>query len=201
MATEELASLPLFSGDMNADELNEAMILAAQRGQLETMKFLIERGADDWNRGMAWAARGGHMETVKFLVERGADDLNWAMGWAAQGGHLETVKFLVERGADDWNRAMIMAALNGHLEIIKFLVECGADDWTSVYDIAKFVAVLESHELPAFLDMSNVPDKVKKLIRKRMEREAAVRVRVGAELYEAIPQIPRDLCVYIAEYT
>ena len=126
------------------------LILVAESGHLEAVKFLVKEGGanveskDSWDKTpLSWAAENGHLEAVKFLVEEAGADVEskdrWE-GWtplilAAENGHLEAVKFLVDEGGADVESKdlsrmtpLSWAAYNGHLEVVKFLVEeAGAD--------------------------------------------------------------------------
>ncbi|HEY8355609.1 MAG TPA: ankyrin repeat domain-containing protein [Methylophilaceae bacterium] len=87
------------------------------------------------------AAEKGHVELVKLLIERGAD-LNWqheisrltAFHLAALGGHTEVVKLLAASGADV-NIKMragvsILRAVRdeGNAEMVKLLTDLGVKD-------------------------------------------------------------------------
>ena len=80
--------------------LNEVLEIAAEKGNLEVVKFLVEEGVDVHTYddcALCGAAEKGHLEVVKFLVAKGADVHardNYALRWAADKGHLEIVKFL-----------------------------------------------------------------------------------------------------------
>jgi ankyrin repeat protein len=88
---------------------------------------------------LIWAAQKGHMEVVKFLLERGADvhakAVNGATALiiAAQNDRTGIVKLLLEKGADvnakanDGGTALTVAAQYGCLEIVKLLNEKGAE--------------------------------------------------------------------------
>lgn len=95
---------------------------------------------------ISWAAHNGELETVKYLYNKGAEintaypDSYWAPLHAASiQGHFEVVKYLVEQGADvninnanttndHWGATPLhMAANKGYFEIVKYLVEHGAD--------------------------------------------------------------------------
>jgi len=97
-----------------ADDRHRALALAAQRGQLEVMRALLDAGEDP-NRfnppGMHahatplhHAALGGHEAVVRLLVERGArrdivDTVYQATpaGWAEHGGHPAIAAYLQAR--------------------------------------------------------------------------------------------------------
>ena len=119
---------------------NNTLLMDASRlGNLEILKFSIERGADiNYKMGnqtaLIEASAGGHLEIVKYLVENGAEDINNALMSASASGHLETVKYLIENGANInitnhlTDRTILMTAVrNGNLEVVQYLIECGAD--------------------------------------------------------------------------
>ncbi|MEI4804073.1 ankyrin repeat domain-containing protein [Bacillus sp. FJAT-51639] len=85
------------------------------------------------------AAKKGHLEIVKYLIEKGIDidakggtfDAS-ALNLAAGAGHLEIVKYLIEAGAElDVSLAkrnpLFGAIYDGHKEVVEFLVEKGID--------------------------------------------------------------------------
>ena len=86
--------------------------MAANRGQLPVVKWLVEAGADI-NR-QAGAGGGSALEA------------------AARKGHLEVVRYLLSRGAEmdvresHWN-PLFGAIVNGHLDVVKLLLEHGID--------------------------------------------------------------------------
>lgn len=84
--------------------------VAAKKGHLEIVKYLIEKGIDMDTRGGTFdasalnlVAGAGHLEIVKYLlVEAGAEiDVSLAkrnpLFGAIYGGHKEVVEFLVEK--------------------------------------------------------------------------------------------------------
>jgi hypothetical protein len=109
--------------------LNKQLYDACFSGNLDIVKFIIEKGVDDLNWGLTGACYGGHLDIVKFIMEKGVDDLNWGLTGACYGGHLDIVKFLIEKGANDWNRGLYGACSGRHLDIVKFTIEKGANDW------------------------------------------------------------------------
>lgn len=115
---------------------------AAQRGQVDAVRLLLEHGADpnaredgDNTYALHWAAAQRHLETVRVLLDAGADVDGFGdvheldvIGWAtfyhppggAPGDNLEVASLLLERGA----RHHIFSAMSvGDLDLIRTLVE------------------------------------------------------------------------------
>jgi ankyrin repeat protein len=132
------------SDDEDADPLDEALLEAAERGALDRMRRLLDRGAraDAAIQGdgspLIAAARRGQIEAMKMLIAAGADVNRGVSGdgsaliMAAREGHLEAVRLLLENGADidlgvpgDGN-ALIMSAGEGRLDVVRFLLDRGA---------------------------------------------------------------------------
>jgi ankyrin repeat protein len=138
------------------EDVNQALRLAALKGEYSKIKGLVARGAqvnakdqDDWTPLM-FAASKGHVETVKALLQNGAKvDIRPDLGetyrvntalsgfsalmHASAGGHREVVKLLLENkanvnatGRDLWT-PLLIALKNGQFEIAKILIESGAD--------------------------------------------------------------------------
>jgi ankyrin repeat protein len=120
---------------------------AARHGNLEAVKYLVERGADvnakdnDGKTPLMWAAEyDGEkgLNVVEYLIRHGADISrervrNSLLQLAAEYGHLNTVKYLVGHGANvnakdkNGKTPLIRAAYRGRLDVVKYLVEHGAD--------------------------------------------------------------------------
>jgi ankyrin repeat protein len=124
--------------------LDEALLEAAEAGNLARMRRLMEQGAradavipGDGSPLIA-AARRGRDEAIEMLVDAGAN-VNRGVGGdgnpltnAARAGHLHAVQLLLEKGADidagvpgDGN-ALIMAANAGQVEVVRYLLDQGA---------------------------------------------------------------------------
>jgi ankyrin repeat protein len=115
----------------NKDIFNTAMGYAAEGGQMEIVKLMIEKGATKFNLAMMSASYGGQMEIVKLMIEKGATYFNTAMYESAKGGKIEIVKFMIEKGATEFNLAMMSAAYGGQMEIVKLMIEKGATDFNT----------------------------------------------------------------------
>ena len=119
---------------------------AAEVGNLERVKLLVEQGMDKNQVGGSFehtalciAGENNHLSVAKYLVEQGADiDKSDCSGqppliWATANGHSEVVRYLLEQGAnrDKANNSgytsLHYAANQGHLETTKLLMIYGAD--------------------------------------------------------------------------
>jgi ankyrin repeat protein len=91
----------------NTKMLDKALFIAAREGQLETVRYLLDRGVDP-NAGkardaspLASAAQGGHTEIVSLLLDRGATKgLREALWRATKSGHADVVLLLLETKRD-----------------------------------------------------------------------------------------------------
>lgn len=158
---EALRSIPLGDVCLLANVTNEEgetpLLLAAERGDLEMCKYLVEdarayvdctkglsvhnvRTKNDGGTPLLIAARKGHLAVAQYLVSRGANVNHRKMGGATptyistQEGHLEMLKFLVASGGDpsitidDQGTCVYIAAQNNRLDCLLFLVdECHQD--------------------------------------------------------------------------
>lgn len=126
-------------------EEGEALIEAAQAGDIEYVRELLDGGFDvntvvqGDGTALIGAARGRSAEMVEFLLSRGAKADLVVLGdgspltEAARKGSIEIVTLLLDRGADvnlgapgDGN-PLIMAAGAGHVDVVKLLLDRGAD--------------------------------------------------------------------------
>lgn len=141
---EEKKPASIETSKIPTDGLNQKLLEAAGKGELETVRELLAQGADinhaddfDSTALMA-AAYSGYTEIVRELLAKGAD-INHAscMGEtalmaAAYAGHTETVRELLAQGAainhaDNYgNTALIQASLRGHIKTVCELLAQGA---------------------------------------------------------------------------
>jgi len=116
---------------------------AAEKGNLERVKELVEAGEDingydgeneeAGKTALMHAAENGHLKIVKYLIDNGADvnavDVLWnntAFMFAAKYGHLNVVKYLIDKidihqRNDDGNTAFLLAYK--HLNVIKYILD------------------------------------------------------------------------------
>ncbi|EFO61460.1 Kinase, NEK [Giardia lamblia P15] len=141
--------------DMISQYLNErnqrnrqgqtALILAAQNGRDEAVKFLMEYegSASGWT-SLIYFAYLDQVDTIKEkLHEKGCADITGmtALMWAAWQGHKKTMEILLEherRMKDKQNHnALYYALKNGHLEIAKIIVPY--EDPTDINGVTAFM--------------------------------------------------------------
>ena len=121
-----------------------ALLFAAQNGNTDIVKYLVEHGADIKAQdsllsrsALHFAAESGNLECIKYLAEKGADlldkDIHGAtpLHYAAKGNHLDVVKYLVGKKMDytakdvrGWT-AMHYAACGGSIDVVKYLLAKG----------------------------------------------------------------------------
>ena len=116
---------------------NDELVRAANQGDLEKVKQLIEAGGDPNNvdeNGMG-ALLTFHPEVTKYLLEKGADpnvqrNENIAPVLAGVSGSLECVRLMLEAGADpnrasehNGETALHFAASGDRIEIVKLLLD------------------------------------------------------------------------------
>jgi cytohesin len=101
---ENGAATDIFSKDASA------LIMAAEKGNTETVKYLIEHDANidgtaqNGETAFLAACKFGKTDTARYLAESGADisrktaNGNNALICAAQKNNPETLRFLIEKG-------------------------------------------------------------------------------------------------------
>ncbi len=128
-----------------------ALIVAASKGEFESVKKLLRLGADvnakDFKgfTPLMMAAANGHTETVEHLLLSRIDvNLKSVEGWtalafAAIQGHSGAVELLIAQGANiEFRRKgstlLMMVASRGHTQIVEQLLSVGADPATQDYE-------------------------------------------------------------------
>eukprot|EP00054_Salpingoeca_dolichothecata_P031446 m.263528 g.263528 ORF g.263528 m.263528 type:complete len:758 (-) comp27011_c0_seq1:28-2301(-) len=121
--------------------------LAAKRGNMEVVKYLLDNGASVTDRDqdpkrqgtvLMYASWGGHLALVRYLIDEcGAsmDDKdvvgNSPLLYGVYGGHKHVVLEYVQRGRSLRERnnknhsAILQAACGGHLELCEWLIQQG----------------------------------------------------------------------------
>ncbi|MCB9027271.1 MAG: ankyrin repeat domain-containing protein [Bdellovibrionaceae bacterium] len=132
--------------DVNVQGVSDrtVLILAAQKGHTETVKFLLDNGASvdvrdfEEKTALICAAYNGHLETARLLLANGAsvdvrdNQERTSLMWAILEGRTETARLLLDNGAsvdvrDYQERTSLMwAALKERTETVKLLLDNGA---------------------------------------------------------------------------
>ena len=100
--------------------------IAAEKGDLEMLKYLHEEAKAPWDSDTAaWAATNGHLHILEYLVERKYDKYSAdACSRAAENGHLDCLKYLHETAKAPWNRVAVKRAHeNNHPECLQYLLD------------------------------------------------------------------------------
>ena len=142
-----------FIGTDNRSRYSAPIHIAAEEGQLEILRFLIENGADvnsqdkyEKSTPLILAAREGHLACLELLIASGAnlhvrerrsnygDSGRNAFHWAAIRGHQDCLAFLLAQDKSLLNKraksgrtALHYAAEMGRLDCVRFLIAYRAD--------------------------------------------------------------------------
>lgn len=146
IASLVVLAIPLSAQTSPTASLEQQLMEAAYRGQLEQVKQLVLKGAeidaaDPENRtSLMWASFNGHTAVVDYLLQKGASleskDSNGrtALMYASSGPFAETVALLLGKGADanvqgtlEGFTSLMTAAAEGQVEVVRLLLEHGAD--------------------------------------------------------------------------
>ncbi|CAH1273139.1 ankyrin repeat and SOCS box protein 13-like [Branchiostoma lanceolatum] len=133
------------SDDESEDFTLRHLFQAAERGDLRTMKRIVEENRipiditdNSACTPLFMAAKDGHHECVSLLLRQGAlaDGLrdvssSWTPLWiASSGGHTECVRLLIDAGANLECKypetPLYVATREGHAPVVKLLLQAGA---------------------------------------------------------------------------
>ena len=118
------------------------LMVAAENGQVELVKLLVDRGANKRKKerysdmtAMEYAAIKGHLKVLKLLIDRNTERniKDKLLFLASRHGQNAVVKFLIELGADkdsqdvSTDTPLMAASAKGHGETVKLLIDEGAD--------------------------------------------------------------------------
>ena len=138
-AKEENEDVFNFLGSDCTKDLNRGLIAAAEGGNIDIVKLVIEKGTKNsikikWNRGIHGATKGGNINIVKLMMKKGVESLvpmdwNWGFLGAIEGGNVNIVKLMIEKSQNsvNLNDGLCLAAYNGDMNIVKLLIEKGAE--------------------------------------------------------------------------
>jgi len=116
-------------GWFDPNRIGTGMRVAARKGNILILEWLMENGCHLDKNVFYGAAKGGHLNVLEFLKVKNCPlDLNLCVSGAARGGSLESIRWLIQHGfsIDDIDgRVIEEAARKGHLHVIKFFIENG----------------------------------------------------------------------------
>jgi hypothetical protein len=132
-----LVALALPLGAQNA-ALDEALLTAARRGNLEEVRALVEKGASIEAKTrygqtpLYTAARNGHETVVRYLIDKGAE-LNIVdtfyntplLGVALSRDHAGVAKLLLEKGSKQGPAALQLAVQKGFTPVVEAILAPG----------------------------------------------------------------------------
>lgn len=121
-----------------ANSRNTRYIIAAERGRLEIVKFLLGRtqilsaatfDANVTCQMAAAAAAGGHIHCLQFLAERKSKWGSEAVSAAAKNGHLECLRFLHQQGCPMPHTQSLLqdAVSGGDLGCVQYVHQLGGE--------------------------------------------------------------------------
>lgn len=130
---------PLYSLAQNANPaLNEELITAARKSNVEAVKTLLAKGADVNAKTeygatpLFFACDRGNVEIVKLLLAAGADIdtrdsfyKSTPINWAVQRDQAEVVKLLVEKKPSTKESTTAMAVTMGQVKTVEALLAMG----------------------------------------------------------------------------
>jgi ankyrin repeat protein len=118
-------------------DLDQKLISASVKGDLDLVKKLIDQGADvhvEHDASLRYASEYGHLTVLKYLIEEAGANIKvknyQALRLASYNGHLEIVKYLISKGADihaEDDYALILALRGNRTDVIKYLLQKGAN--------------------------------------------------------------------------
>lgn len=127
--------LPLI---VNAQDLNEEILAATRKGDVEKVKALLEKGADVNAKSrygatpLFFACDRSNAEMVKLLLEKGADvnikDTFYGatpLGWALGKGNPDIIRMLIEKGGAEKPQALNFGINGGHTAVVKAVLDKG----------------------------------------------------------------------------
>jgi ankyrin repeat protein len=130
--------LQLIPLSIQAQNLNDELIVAARKSNVEAVKTLLGKGADVNTKTeygatpLFFACDRGNVEIVKILLEHGADANirdkfynSTPILWAVMRDHAEVVRLLVEKNPQSKEIVMNMAVNQGQVKVVRALLESG----------------------------------------------------------------------------
>lgn len=128
---------------INAQDLNEEILAATRKGDIEKVKALLDKGANVEAKSrygatpLFFACDRSNTEMVKLLLERGAnpnvqDTFYKAtpLGWALGKDNPDIIRMLIEKGAKEKNEALNFGIGGNHAAVVKAVLDKGGVEQT-----------------------------------------------------------------------
>src|SRR5262245_25653776 len=113
-----------------------ALMFACDRGHMEVVKLLLERGADVNRKDttyqstpISWAAYSGRADVVELLLAWGASGAGETLGMAVDRDKMDVVKAVLDSGKatkEELSGALSSAKQSGKQEAVDMLTKAGA---------------------------------------------------------------------------
>jgi len=153
--------------DTRGREQVTALMYALEKGHIDMVKLLIEKGADmnaqdTWGHTVLMCA--SDIATARLLIEEGAD-INFQnkyggtalLFFVSVNKHIDMVRLLIEKGADTniqntgGYTALMSASMTGRTDVVKLLIENGADIFIEDKDGKTALDYSDTHEIRKIL--------------------------------------------------
>ena len=129
---------------------NDAMGNAASHGQIDIVRYFLEKGANNYDFSLYSAVMRGHEEIIRLLIEKGANNHNQAIKYAVKFSMPNIVLLLIEYNKTDLTKALKYASNNGCIPIAQIIVEYASKNNIFLnYDIA--ISYPETSDTSTFL--------------------------------------------------
>lgn len=185
-----------------AQSLDDDLIAAARKSDVEAVKELLAKGADPNAKTrygatpLFFACDRGSLEIVKMLVERGADvnvkDTFYnstAVRWAVSKNHVAIVKLLLEKGANSKQVVMRFAINEEKPDIAKMLLEMGGFKPEEMTDFLTMAERSKRVEIAEMLKKAGAQARPKVEYKVEPERLRLYEGRFKGELFEMVVKI------------
>ncbi|XP_063417183.1 fibronectin type 3 and ankyrin repeat domains 1 protein-like [Mytilus trossulus] len=109
------------------------LMLAAERGHLEVVMYLVSQGSQLETKGkfgrtpLMWAAEYGHLEVVTYLASHGSQleardtvDGYTALHGAAGNGQIDVTKWCIDQGCSPWVKTKQVTFSFNHIRQILY---------------------------------------------------------------------------------
>jgi ankyrin repeat protein len=185
------------------DALNQALDRAIAKGELDSLKLIIQAGAD-LNRKKSYygftplmdACSGSHpnkYETMELLLRHGADPnatddggdnllMRVLSGYSGTRDELDTIApLLLDHGLDvnarnrNGKTALQLACFWGNLDVVKHLIQRGAN----IHEVDKAKETLMAEVMSGGCGQSRIPGQHKEIVRLLIENGADVNTKGG----------------------